>query len=59
MKRCTIEHHVDEFGTIPAGSLWADDSHFIVQPDKFEDVPEADPGLAPLSRKFGSRKVDD
>jgi hypothetical protein len=59
MKRCIETHHIDAFGTIPAGSLWADDSHFIEQADKFEDVPEADPGLAPLSRKFGSRKVDD
>jgi hypothetical protein len=59
MKRCTIEHHVDAFGTIPAGSLWDDDSHFIVDPHLFEDVPEPDPGLAPLSRKFGTRKADD
>jgi hypothetical protein len=59
VKRCIETHHVAEFGEIPAGSLWADDSHFIVEPDKFEDVPEPDPGLAPLSRKFGSRKADD
>lgn len=29
MKRCVTTHHAAGFGTIPAGSLWADDSEYL------------------------------
>lgn len=38
MLRCIRAHHVDEFGDIPVGSLWADDSPYVVEPDNFVDA---------------------
>ena len=40
MKRCIEEHTVPSFGTIPAGSLWADDSPYVTDEGKFEFVAE-------------------
>jgi len=57
MKVCTETHHVASFGEIPAGSLWADDSPFVVESDKFAEVPtagEAAPVKPPL-RKFNAK----
>lgn len=55
MLRCIEEHEVPTFGTIPVGSLWADDSPFVVDVAKFE--PVADEVVAPVvkkkARKFG------
>lgn len=44
MKRCTTTHEAAGFGTIPAGSLWADDSEYITDDntEHFVDV-EAEP----------------
>lgn len=55
MKRCIQEHTVDAFGTIPVGSLWADDSPYVIEADCFEQVDET-PAPAPVkrpTRKFG------
>jgi hypothetical protein len=38
MKRCIKAHHVDAFGDIPVGSLWADDSPYIEVPANFVDA---------------------
>lgn len=38
MKVCISSHELPEFGTIPAGSLWADDSPYVVEADCFADV---------------------
>ena len=63
MKRCVEEHTVPAFGTIPAGSLWADDSPFLVEPAKFVDVDAPEPAPKPVKkapvRKFGEKKGDD
>ena len=62
MKRCTQEHHAPGFGTIPVGSLWADDSPYAVEAECFEDVdaPAVDdepvkPKRKPPTRKFGEK----
>ena len=58
MKVCTETHHDPSFGEIPAGSLWADDSPFVVESDKFADVydeaPVA-PAKKPATRKFAAK----
>lgn len=66
MKRCITAHHVDTFGDIPEGSLWADDSPYVLDEnaDKFTAVVEAEPEKAPpkkraATRKFGEKKGDD
>lgn len=55
MKRCTQTHMIASFGEIPEGSLWADDSPYLLEDDKFEDV--ADPPVVRKKsqpvRKFG------
>lgn len=60
MKRCTEDHHAPGFGLIPAGSLWADDSPYVIEADKFADVDEAPapakPKKAP-ARKFGAKEA--
>lgn len=38
MKRCIKAHHVDAFGDIPVGSLWADDSPYIEHEGNFVDA---------------------
>jgi hypothetical protein len=58
MKVCTVEHDADGFGTIPVGSLWADDSPYVVDADKFAEV-EAEPvapAVAKPVRKFGQKE---
>lgn len=56
MKVCTTEHVAPGFGTIPAGSLWADDSPYAVEADCFAEVPDTPapaPARKPTVRKFG------
>lgn len=43
MKRCIREHEAPGFGTIPVGSLWADDSPFIGEADAFRDILDEKP----------------
>jgi hypothetical protein len=38
MKRCIEAHSVPEFGDIPVGSLWADDSPYVTDDALFVDV---------------------
>ncbi len=38
MKVCISTHTVPSFGEIPAGSLWEDESPFVVEADCFADV---------------------
>lgn len=40
MRRCVEAHDVPGFGWVPLGSLWADDSPFVLEEhaDKFETV---------------------
>ena len=54
MLRCTQSHEVPTFGTIPKGSLWADDSPFVTDVGMFEPVADAEPELKPkpVVRKF-------
>lgn len=61
MKVCTITHDCPGFGTIPAGSLWADDSPYVTEANaaNFDDVAPAE--VAPAKpktppRKFGSKE---
>lgn len=59
MKVCTIEHECPGFGTIPAGSLWADDSPYLADGDKFADVAARDAAPAKpktTPRKFGTKE---
>ena len=64
MKRCTQEHTAAGFGTIPVGSLWADDSPYVIDADMFEpvdadEVPEVEkPKRKPPARKFGEKGGD-
>jgi hypothetical protein len=57
MKRCIQEHTVDAFGTIPVGSLWADDSPYLSDDtaDLFEPVDDTPAVTAKKkpTRKFG------
>jgi len=59
MKVCTFEHEAPGFGTIPVGSLWADDSPHAVAADCFAAVAEAPvkAARAPKVRKFGEPAV--
>lgn len=45
MKICTVEHTVPAFGTIPVGSLWADDSPYVLDEnaDCFDDADKPAP----------------
>ena len=43
MLRCTQSHEVPTFGTIPEGSLWADDSPFVTDVGMFEPMADAEP----------------
>lgn len=49
MKVCISTHTVPSFGEIPAGSLWDDESPFVVEADCFADV-DAAPAEAPASQ---------
>ena len=43
MKRCTVTHQAPTFGTIPAGSLWDDDSPYVDDaPELFVDADHPD-----------------
>lgn len=60
MKVCITEHECPGFGTIPAGSLWADDSPYTAATDMFDDVA-APVAVAPkpmksTPRKFGTKE---
>jgi hypothetical protein len=64
MKVCVTEHTVETFGAIPVGSLWDDDSPYVLDENAacFEQVAEApapDPVERPV-RKFApkSKAVD-
>ena len=57
MKICIKAHHVPTFGDIPEGSLWDDDSPFVLDENAgcFGEVLEAKPEPAvkrPSVRKF-------
>jgi hypothetical protein len=52
MKVCVETHESPGFGVIPEGSLWDDDSRFIVDEDKFVDVLEDKPA-EPTKKKGG------
>ena len=54
MKRCTQEHEVPTFGTIPVGSLWADESPYVTDLTMFADVDDAPepPKAKKAARKF-------
>jgi hypothetical protein len=46
VKVCISSHELPEFGVIPAGSLWDDESPYVVEADCFADVgdePEPKP----------------
>ena len=49
MKVCIEAHHVPSFGEIPEGSLWDDDSPYVVDESKFADVHDEKP--APRAAK--------
>ena len=49
MKRCIKAHYVATFGDIPVGSLWADDSEFIVEESNFVDADK------PVITKVGDK----
>lgn len=53
MKRCTTTHEAAGFGTIPAGSLWADDSEYITEAnaEHFADVDAEPPKAKPKKPK--------
>ena len=63
MKVCTKTHTVASFGTIPEGSLWADDSPYVLEENADCFAPVAKPVVesAPTkrapSRKFGEKKA--
>ena len=47
MKVCVTEHRVPSFGTIPIGSLWADDSPYVLKKNAAcfvdaDDMPTVD-----------------
>ena len=54
MLRSTQPPEVPTFGTIPEGSLWADDSPFVTDLGLFEPVADAEPEPKPkpVVRKF-------
>jgi hypothetical protein len=61
MKRCTKTHDAKGFGTIPAGSLWDDDSPYLSDDtaENFADVddaPEPEPVEPKPVRKSNLRK---
>ena len=61
MKRCITEHTVDGFGVIPVGSLWADDSTYLLDDNagNFEVVaePEPEPVKQPLRKSNLKKKA--
>ena len=61
MLRCIEDHESPLFGTIPVGSLWADDSPFVLgdYADKFAPVDDAPVEVAakPVVRKFAPKST--
>jgi hypothetical protein len=54
MKVCIETHLVAAFGEIPEGSLWDDDSPYLVDESKFVDVddpPEPEPAKPKTKRE--------
>lgn len=56
MKICTTTHRVPSFGEIPEGSLWADDSPYVVEADLFRDVLDEKPAQPVKPKKRAPRK---
>ena len=56
MLRCVREHEAEGFGVIPVGSLWADDSEFVLDRSAFVDA-DAKPKRA--AAKQAATKGDD
>lgn len=60
MRRCITTHDVETFGTIPAGSLWADDSPYLSDETAHYfadiDIPEPEPERPRPVRKSNLRK---
>lgn len=64
MKVCVKAHTSSMFGDIPEGSLWADDSPYVLDDyaDHFapvDDEPAPPPVRKPPVRKFGEKKAVD
>lgn len=62
MKRCITAHTVASFGDIPEGSLWSDESPFVLEENaacfvqvEALTVPEPAKPAAPV-RKFGAKQ---
>lgn len=56
MLRCVREHEAPGFGTVPVGSLWVDDSEYVVDRSAFVDA-DAKPKAA--TKKAAAKKGDD
>lgn len=59
MKKCIEAHDALGFGHVPVGSLWADDSPFVQEADKFEDIETEAPVQAPKVRVRKFKEVGD
>jgi hypothetical protein len=61
MKVCIAEHHAPGFGLVPVGSLWADDSPYVTEPEWFADVDTPAPVVVPKPRvrKFAAKPEGD
>lgn len=66
MLRCVKDHHVDGFGVIPAGSLWDDDSPYVVESECFVDADAptitdepAEPAPVRRAKKSAAPRKDD
>ena len=57
MKVCTVEHEAPGFGTIPVGSIWAEDSPFIIEADCFAEI-EAEGPIRPRPTRHHVPTVD-
>lgn len=60
MKRCVTTHVAAGFGTIPAGSLWDDDSEYLTDDnaDCFADVDAPADDEKPKPAKRTRKAVD-
>lgn len=54
MKVCTETHHEPSFGEITEGSLWDDDSPYLLDPTKFADA-EPEPEKSSKKPKGGAK----
>jgi hypothetical protein len=62
MKVCVTEHEVAAFGVIPVGSLWDDDSPYVLDEhaacfEQVAEMPAAESVERPV-RKFKPKAVD-